>query len=820
MYTLWEGILRMSLGGGIAIAAVLAARLLLRRAPRRLTALLWLAVLFRLLCPVSLPAPVGLLPQQEAAPFGRVAAGGQAPAAQAAAGAVDVQKPAQAQAQAGPAPTPVQTTEAVQPFQWRSLLPWLWLAGAVGLLAAGLLSSLSLGRRLRGAVPVEGHVYEAPVAAPFVCGLLRPRIYLPPGLCEPGRSHILAHERAHIRRGDHIVKPVAYLALCLHWFNPLVWLFFHLFERDLEMACDEQVVSGLGAEGKQQYSRSLLALASGQGAPGGPLHFSEGNASARIRRVLWYKRPKVWLLAAALVAVAALGVFLCLDRARPAVGDEQVLALAAQVLEPGEPGEYADLQLGGVGYRVKPLAAAGAAPHSVQLGDTVTKRPIGDQGYTVPLLGADAQPLGVELLLALDGKGEPGVSQASLVLGDTVITGRQGELTFLDPNTGMILRLPARWKEEAQWYRRAIDPDISSVLYVQSPFAGEDGQPLVVLDVQAGSAATPLDFGAGSNLGRNEKIRVGCSWSGAIQRPEECPAASRPQAQQYRDELDGVVQQLIRDNDLTPDDSFDPAAFGLPDGSGVQGPAYSADYVRCPIGQAMVLNQGQWDPRTEIYYAIAPKVVFQITDSTGVHDFSQQVDELLYDYLSEDYYLLVPLQDETGATVWSIVLMVDGPSSDPGAYFFQYQSGALQFLGGIPTDVHDVESAFPGDGRIHGRYRLDILQTWYAPAQWELRGGTIQQVEQPLYDTNWTGGADFPCRLLEPLPIYRQRGDAQPYMEMAPQLVEFPATDNRQWVQVRGADGTEGWFRVEDFMELPDLGKSAMQVFENLFLAD
>lgn len=824
MNALWEMILRMSLGGSIAIAAVLAARLMLLRAPRRLTALLWLAVLFRLLCPVSLPAPVGVLPQGSLPPLEWNAPKTEQHTASTNAVAAP-QAPKAAVGNDGAPGLPA--AEARQAFQWKDALPWLWLLGALALLLYGWGASLALGRRLRTAVHREGNVYEYAGDTPFVRGLLRPRIYLPPGLCEPERGHILAHEQSHIRRGDHIVKPLAYLALCIHWFNPLVWLFFRLLERDLEMACDERVVRRLGGQGRQQYSRSLLALAVGHRAPGGPLHFSEGDASARIRRVLWYKRPKVWLLAIALVAVAALGVFLCLDRQKPAYTDDQVLALASQALEPDPAGHFADLRLDGAAYRIKPADEAfGRTQWTVELGDTVTKRQVGDDWYTVPLLGrkvlgGEAIELGADLVLVLDGGNEPKLTQASVALGNAIVTGQQGELTFLDASTGMILRLPERWREDTAWM---VDEERAAVLSLHASLKGNgDGETVVpVLTVTAKPWEMSSAFEAGTSLGWNDTIRVACWWDNAIQHPEDCPEELRARAQQFHTELDSVVEKLIRDNDLTQDDTFNPDSFGKPVAdSGGQGdsPRYSAEFVQCPVGSIMTLNQGQWSPSTEIYYNADP-VALQITDSTGMHDFTAQVAERMVINPCTDYYLLAPLRDENGEDVWTIVLMDEGPSSDPEAFFFRYEGGELEFLGSIPTDVHDVENAFPGDGRVHGQLRLGILQTWYAPAQWELRDGSIQQVEQDIYQTDWTGGEGSPCRLLEPLPIYAQRDDAQPSGEMQPQQVEFPATDNREWVQIRGADGTEGWFRVEDYMNLPDLGKYTTQVFENLWLAD
>lgn len=141
----------------------------------------------------------------------------------------------------------------------------IWLVGAAALLLGSLISLLRLRRSLRGATLVEPGVYEAPgLSTAFVLGLAHPRIYLPAGLPIRQRDYVLRHERAHIRRGDWLVKMAAFGAVCLHWFNPLVWLAFSLACRDMEMSCDERVLRELGDGVRAEYSRSLLVMASGR----------------------------------------------------------------------------------------------------------------------------------------------------------------------------------------------------------------------------------------------------------------------------------------------------------------------------------------------------------------------------------------------------------------------------------------------------------------------------------------------------------------------------------------------------------------------------
>ena len=162
------------------------------------------------------------------------------------------------------------------------------------LLLYGIISYLNLRRRLRGAVRAENGVFETDsVRAPFILGLFSPTIYLPPGLEGEPLRYVLAHERFHIRHADHAVKLFGFLLLCVHWFNPLVWLAFYLMSRDMEMRCDEAVLSAESGITKP-YSMALLSFASARRFPSpSPLCFGETGVRERIKNVLRWKKPKV-----------------------------------------------------------------------------------------------------------------------------------------------------------------------------------------------------------------------------------------------------------------------------------------------------------------------------------------------------------------------------------------------------------------------------------------------------------------------------------------------------------------------------------------------
>ena len=323
---LWEA----SVTAAYASAILIVLRLILRkRAPRQVFCLLWLVVFARLLIPVSLESPLSIvpearpaqgqlyLPQQDA---GQQPANPVAPTA-------PVQNPGQAANPVISNPNPPALTlpgdeapaaplpEAPAPFPWRAVITGVWLAGGAAMGSYGLISYLRLRRRLFGAIRAKDGAWEHPaVDSPFILGMLRPRIYLPAGLAGQARSFILCHERAHLRRLDHIVKPVCWAALALHWFNPLVWAAYVLMSRDIEAACDEAVVRQLGPQVKADYSYTLLALATGRRLPApSPLAFDEGDAKGRIKHVLGYRRPALWVIVVSSIAAVLAAVCLLTD---------------------------------------------------------------------------------------------------------------------------------------------------------------------------------------------------------------------------------------------------------------------------------------------------------------------------------------------------------------------------------------------------------------------------------------------------------------------------------------------------------------------------
>lgn len=306
MAEIFQKALNMSIAAGWLILAVIALRLLLRRAPKRFRLLLWAVVGLRLALPWSIESALSLIPSAQTLPEGIMLE--RAPVLDtgisALNGAINPGFTAAFTPELGASANPLQV-----------LLPIaaaLWMLGAAAMLLWALVSWLRLRKRVREAVRLEENVYECEIASPFVLGLFRPRIYLPFSLENGERELVLAHERAHITAGDHIIKPLGWLLLAAHWYNPLVWLAYALFCRDIELACDERVVCGLSLSDRADYSQALLDLSRPRGGVRAcPLAFGESSVKGRVKSVLSYKKPAFWLvLLAVVVCVGAAVCFL------------------------------------------------------------------------------------------------------------------------------------------------------------------------------------------------------------------------------------------------------------------------------------------------------------------------------------------------------------------------------------------------------------------------------------------------------------------------------------------------------------------------------
>ena len=332
MLNVFEKVWSMSVTASAVILVVLLARLLLKRAPKILSYALWAVVLFRLLCPLSWESSVSLIPEPALdtkapalsfkLPDPRQSAGsGQEGSGSALSGPVELSQDAltvpNEVVQSIPADSlePVQTGESEREETFRFPLEWVWFGGAVLLALISAARYGCLRRRLRQCILVKENIYLADgIPTAFVTGVIRPRIYLPSDMPEDGREYVLAHERCHIHRGDPLIRLLSFGALCLHWFNPLVWLAFYLAGQDMEMSCDEAVVRRLGADIRGGYARSLLELSVGRKLfTFTPLAFGEGSTGKRIRNLGKWKKPVLWAVVLVAVLCAVLAVCLLTD---------------------------------------------------------------------------------------------------------------------------------------------------------------------------------------------------------------------------------------------------------------------------------------------------------------------------------------------------------------------------------------------------------------------------------------------------------------------------------------------------------------------------
>ena len=322
-YTFLPKLLNMSLTGTVAIVCVLLLRLLLKKAPKVISYALWAVVLFRLLCPVSVASGISL--------FGFM----DAPATETAAGASSIQYVPEDIVHteypevALPIPGVSDTINSTLP-QGREQLAadpleapvflgtYVWLLGVLVMVAYSVTSYVRLKKKLLIVSPLQENIYLADeITTPFVMGLIRPKIYLPSDMEERQLPYIILHEKHHIRRGDHILKALAFLALSIHWFNPLVWVAFVCVGKDMEMSCDEAVIKKMGDEILADYTASLLSLAIGKTVIAGvPLAFGEGDTKGRIRNLAHWKKPAFWVVMVAVIVCGILSIALLTNPAK------------------------------------------------------------------------------------------------------------------------------------------------------------------------------------------------------------------------------------------------------------------------------------------------------------------------------------------------------------------------------------------------------------------------------------------------------------------------------------------------------------------------
>lgn len=304
-------ILNMSITAGIVTLAVIVLRLPLKRAPKWISCSLWAVVLFRLICPFSFSLEFSLL-RGIGVPAAESGVISYFPAVIASNTAGDTAASSFSMAMDSPVTqaTPVAGTSFMQMVIIVGMC--IWFAGLAAMLLYSAISYSRIKRKVSDAVMIDKNIFETDaIDSPFVWGIFRPRIYLPVGLAVAERQYILRHEQTHIRRRDYIIKPFAFLVLSVHWFNPLIWLAFRLMSLDMEMSCDESVIRGLDRKKTADYSAALLHFKANRPIlVASQLAFGEDSASERIKNVINYKKPTLWVIVIAVIICAAAAVLL------------------------------------------------------------------------------------------------------------------------------------------------------------------------------------------------------------------------------------------------------------------------------------------------------------------------------------------------------------------------------------------------------------------------------------------------------------------------------------------------------------------------------
>ena len=280
MGKIFSEILSMTVDSAWLIIAVIIVRALLQKSPMYFRKILWGLVGIRLLIPFSFESAFSLIPEKVPQTADQVV--GQVVAA-------NVEKG----------------------FSFADAVPFLWIAVGITFLVYGIISYIRLRLKIIDGILIKSNVYQSEkIQSPFVCGFVKPKIYVPYGLDDTTRKCVLEHEQTHIKYADHIIKAIGFVVLCVHWFNPLVWVSYFLLCKDIELACDESVIKKYDADECKEYAKALLDLGVNKVKLSAcPIAFGEVSIKKRIKSVISYKKASKILVAASLCV--CIGVSLC-----------------------------------------------------------------------------------------------------------------------------------------------------------------------------------------------------------------------------------------------------------------------------------------------------------------------------------------------------------------------------------------------------------------------------------------------------------------------------------------------------------------------------
>ena len=305
MNELFLKIINMSISASWLVLAVLILRFVLKKAPKWINVLLWGIVAIRLICPFSFESPLSLIPSAETIPLN--IGMDSTPTINSGISAINnAVNPIISQfntPMAGASINPLQITIGIYEY--------IWIFGMIALALYTAISYWRLHRKVDTAVRYKDNIFQSEnVSSPFVFGIIKPRIYLPFKMNGQDLEHVVAHEHAHIRRKDHWWKPFGFLLLTIHWFNPLMWMAYVLLCRDIELACDEKVIKELGNEQRGDYTQALVACSVNRRMIAAcPLTFGEVGVKERVKSVMNYKKPALWVIIIAVIV--CVGVAVC-----------------------------------------------------------------------------------------------------------------------------------------------------------------------------------------------------------------------------------------------------------------------------------------------------------------------------------------------------------------------------------------------------------------------------------------------------------------------------------------------------------------------------
>ena len=332
-------LLNMSISASVLILIAVLLRGVLRRSPKWIHCLLWGLVAVRLVCPLSFESSFSLAPRAD---FVETKLGVQREDGRYMNSATDAGKALNDDLDNAQNKNLANKGNADRQGDWKKI-SWTWFVGVVLLLGYAAISYLRFRKKVQASVRLRDGIYVCDnIRTPFILGVIRPGIYLPSDMDEVQTDNVIAHERAHLSRLDQVWKPLGYCLLAVYWFNPLCWLAYVLFCRDMELACDEKVIRDMDVEDKKVYSRVLLSFSDpSHRIAAGPLAFGEIGVKKRIQSVLNYRKPAFWMVGLAILALVVTS--LCfLTNPKAANDPAQTMGTAEYQLPDGLEAESAD----------------------------------------------------------------------------------------------------------------------------------------------------------------------------------------------------------------------------------------------------------------------------------------------------------------------------------------------------------------------------------------------------------------------------------------------------------------------------------------------